>query len=225
MSHETDFHAVKALESVLEKKFPGRISWINRSKKRLSDIQVLTENQSWLVEGIPPGDAQPCYIIKNVNGGITCPCYQHDFGNMRRTRICTHVGAVLLFIYLKTGDINDVIEKIKNSEQHLVRLHIRKNAVKEILAKFKHSKNVIRSAVGMIDDVKEVKKDEWKIGAYNVKIINGKYFCIGPPGLDRFPCIHEIAVMIYRREKKSFLNVAMNNSEKFKFTDQHTSLP
>ncbi len=205
MSHETYLCAVKALETVLEKKFPGRTSWINRSKKRLSNIQVLTENQSWLVEGIPNGDAQPYYIVKNVNGGIICPCYRHEFGTVRRTRICTHVGAVLLFIYLKTGDINDVIEKIKSSEQHLVHLHIRKNAIKEISAKFKYSKSVIKSAVDLVDDVKEVKTDEWKIGTYTVKMINGKYVCIGPPGLDRFPCIHELAVMIYRREKKSFL--------------------
>ncbi|CAG1000713.1 hypothetical protein METP2_03239 [Methanosarcinales archaeon] len=201
MSHETDFHDVKALETVLEKKFPGKTSWINRSKKRLSDIQVLTENQSWLVEGIPNGDAQPFYIVKNVNGGITCQCYQHEFGVVCRTRVCTHVGAVLLFIYLENRDINDIIEKIKNSEQHLVRLHIRKNAVKEILTKFKHSKNSINSAVGIVDDVKEVKKEEWNIGAHNVKMIDGKYICIGPSGLDRFPCIHELAVMIYRREK------------------------
>jgi hypothetical protein len=66
MSQERDFdfHAVKALETVLEKKFPGRTSWINRSRKRLPDIQVLTENQIWLVEGIPPGDTQPYYILK-----------------------------------------------------------------------------------------------------------------------------------------------------------------
>jgi hypothetical protein len=205
MSQETnlDFHAIKALEAVLEKKFPGRISWINRSRKRLPDIQVLIENQNWLVEGIPPGDTLPYYIVKNVNGGITCPCYQHEFGTVRKTRLCTHVGAVLLLIYLKTRDVNDIIEKIKNSEQHLVHLHIRKNAVKEILTKFKHSKNVIKSAVDLVDDVNEVNKEEWKIGAYDVKIINGKYVCIGPPGLDRFPCIHELAVMIYRRERKS----------------------
>ncbi len=219
MTHETDFHAVKALETVLENKFPGRISWISRSKKRLPDIQVLTENQTWLVEGIPPGDAQPYYIVKNMNGGITCPCYQHEFGTVRRTLICTHVRAVLLFIYLKTRDINEVIEKIKNSEQHLVHLHIRKNAVKEILAKFKNSKNVIKDAVDLVDDVEEVKTDEWKIGTYKVKMINGKYVCIGPPGLDRFPCIHELAVMIYRREKKSLSGLAMNRSEKFKFTN------
>jgi hypothetical protein len=219
MSHETDFHAVKTLETVLEKKFPGRISWINRSKKRLPDIQVLTENQSWMVEGIPPGDAQPCYIVKNVNGGITCPCYQHEFGTTRRTRICTHVGAVLLFIYLKTRDINDVIEKIKSSEQHLVHLHIRKNAIKDISAKFKHYKNIIKNAVDIVEDVNEVRKDEWKIGAYDVKMINGKYVCIGPSGLDRFPCIHELAVMIYRREKKSLSGLALNRSEKFKFTN------
>ncbi len=216
MSHETDldFHAVKALEIVLEKKFYGRISWINRSKKRLSDIQVLTENQSWLVEGIPPGDTQPYYIVKSVNGGITCPCYRHEFGTVRKTRICTHVGVVLLFIYLKTRDINDMIEKIKNSEQHLVHLHIRKNAVKEILAKFKHSKDVIKNAVDLVDDVKEVAKDEWKIGAYTVKMINGKYVCIGPSGLDRFPCIHELAVMIYRREKKSLSDLAANKQKR-----------
>ncbi len=207
MSHETDFHAVKALESVLEKKFPGRISWINRSKKRLPDIQVLTENQSWLVEGIPHGDTQPYYIVKNVNGGITCPCYQHQFGTVRKTRICTHVGAVLLFIYLKTRDISDIIEKIKSSEQHLVHLHIRKYAVKEISSKFKHSKNVIKNAVDLVDNVEEVKTDEWKIGTDTIKMINGKYICIGPPGLDRFPCIHQLAVMIYRREKKSLSKV------------------
>lgn len=205
MGHETDldFHTIKALETVLEKKFPWRTSWINRSEKRLPDIQVLTENQIWLVEGIQPGDTLPYYIVKNVNGGITCPCYQDKFGTVRKTRICTHVGAVLLFIYLKTRDINDIIEKIKNSEQYLVHLHIRKNAVKEMLAKFKHSENSIKSAIGMVDDVKEVKKEEWNIGAHNVKMIDGKYICIGPSGLDRFPCIHELAVMIYRREKVS----------------------
>jgi hypothetical protein len=217
MGHETDFHEVKALESVLEKEFPGRISWINRSKRRLPDIQVLTENQIWLVEGIPPGDAQPYYIVKNVNGGITCPCYQHESGTVRRTRICTHVGAVLLLTYLKTRDIKDIIEKIKNSEQHLIHLHLRKNAVREISSKFEHSKNAIKNAAGMVDDVQEVKKDEWKIGAYVIKMINGKYVCIGPSGLDRFPCIHELAVMIYRIEKKSFSDLEANHSEKFKF--------
>lgn len=203
MGHETDldFHTIKALETVLEKKFPGRTSWLKRSEKHLPDIQVLTEDQIWLVEGIQPGDTLPYYIVKNVNGGITCPCYQDKFGTVRKTSLCIHVGAVLLFTYLKTRDINDIIEKIKNSEQYLVYLHIRKNASKEILTKFENSKNVIKSAAGMVDEVKEVKKDEWKIGAYTVKMMNGKYVCIGPSGLDSFPCIHEFAVMIYRKEK------------------------
>ncbi len=204
-----DFHALKSLETVLEKKFPGRTNWINRSKKRLPNIQVLKENQSWLVDGVPPGDAQPYYIIKNVDGGITCPCFQHEFGTVRKTRICTHIGAVLLFIYLRTRDINDTIEKIKSSEQHIIYLHIRRNAVKDILGKFKHLENTIKNAVGLIDEVEEVKIDEWKIGTHTVKMINGKYVCIGPSGLDRFPCIHELAVMIYRREK-SLSKLAVN---------------
>jgi hypothetical protein len=103
VSDETDFHKLKTIMAILKDKHPDRITWMNRSAKRLSDVKVINNNESWLVKGIPPGDTQPWYIVRCIEGGIACSCYHHSFGKMRELRMCTHTGAVLLFRYTLNG--------------------------------------------------------------------------------------------------------------------------
>ena len=204
MSDETDFHKLKTIMAVLEEKYPDRISWMNRSAKRLTDVKVINNNESWLVKGIPPKDTHPWYIIRCIEEGITCSCYHHNFGKMRELRMCTHTGAVLLFRYLKTGDNNELIKGIEQSEKLLTRIHFRRVDAKTIAEKFKRSRKIIMESMDMVPDVQAVEneKDMWKVRGFTVRMMMGKYICIGPSGMDQFPCVHTFAVMISRREKK-----------------------
>lgn len=202
MSDETDFHKLKTIMAILKEKHPDRISWMNRSAKRLSDVKVINNNESWLVKGIPPGDTQPWYIVRCIEGGIACSCYHHSFGKMRELRMCTHTGAVLLFRYLKIGESNELIKEIEESEKLLTRIHIRRIAAKTIAEKFKRSRKIILESLDMVPDVQYSEKDMWKVRGFTVRMIEGRYICIGPSGMDQFPCVHSFAVMISRREKK-----------------------
>lgn len=201
MSDETDFHKLKTILTVLKEKYPDRISWANRSTKRLSDVKVMNSNESWMVKGIPPKDTQPWYIIRCIEDGFTCSCYHHNFGKMRELRICTHTGAVLLFRCLKTGDNNELIKGIEQSEKLLTRMHFRRVAARSVAEKFRRSEKIIMESMDLVPEVQAVAKDVWKVRGFTVRIIDGKYICIGPSGMDQFPCVHTFAVMISRREK------------------------
>ncbi|MGB8217388.1 MAG: hypothetical protein WCE94_08810 [Candidatus Methanoperedens sp.] len=201
MSDETDFHKLKTIMAVLKEKHPDRISWMNRSAKRLSDVKVINNNESWLVKGIPPKDTQPWYIIRCIEGGFTCSCYHHNFGKMRELRMCTHTGAVLLFRYLKTGDNNELIKGIEQSEKLLKRVHFRRVAARAVAEKFRRSGKTIMESMGLVPDVQYSDESVWKVRGFTVRMIEGKYICIGPSGMDQFPCVHTFAVMISRKEK------------------------
>ncbi|WAM22551.1 MAG: hypothetical protein OI715_00220 (plasmid) [Candidatus Methanoperedens sp.] len=201
MSDETDFHKLKTIMAILKEKHPDRISWMNRSAKRLSDVKIINNNESWLVKGIPPKDTQPWYIIRRIEEGIICSCYHHSFGKMRELRMCTHTGAVLLFRYFKTGDNNELIKEIEESEKLQTRIHFRRVAARTIAEKFRRSRKIIMESMDMVPDVQPVEKDVWKVRGFTVRMIEGKYICIGPSDMDQFPCVHTFAVMISRREK------------------------
>ncbi len=201
---QTDFHKMKRIMTIMKEKYPERVSWLNMSMKRLPGVKVIKSDESWLVKGMPPGDTQPWYLVRNLDGSLVCPCYYHSFGKMRKMRMCTHTGAVLLYISLTTNNIGDIFKRIELSDKMLNLVYIRRSIAKTISAKFRDSNSAanIMQSLNLIPDVVMMDENAWKVIGFSVRMVDGKYFCIGPDGLDKFPCRHVFAVMIHRREKK-----------------------
>ncbi len=203
---QVDFHKMKQIIAIMKEKYPERLSWLNMSRKRLPDVKVIKDDETWLVKGMPPGDTQPWYLVRNINGSFLCPCYYHSFGTMRKLRMCTHTGAVLLYACLTTNNTRDLFKRIELSEKMLNTVYIRRSIAKTISEKFRDSRSAanIMQSLSMVPDVVMMDESTWKVSGFSVRMTDGKYFCIGPEGLDNFPCQHVFAVMIYRREKKMF---------------------
>jgi hypothetical protein len=203
-SGQTDFHKMKQVMTIMKEKYPDRVSWLNMSMKRLPDVKVIKIDESWLVRGLPPGDTQPWYLVRNIDGSLLCPCYYHSFGKMRKLRMCTHTGAVLLYACLTANNMEDIFKRIELSEKTLNMVYMRKSIAKTISEKFSDSRSAanITQALNMVPDVITVDESTWKVSGFSVRMVDGKYFCLGPEGLDKFPCRHAFAVMIHRREKR-----------------------
>ena len=97
--------AVRELHAV----FPRR-SWLARSIARLllGTVRPSRLPGLWYVEGVRGlGDWKAVYTVEYVGGeeGYRCSCYSSTFGYARRSRVCTHVGAVMLYRrQLKLGE-------------------------------------------------------------------------------------------------------------------------
>ncbi len=200
---QTDFHKMKRVMTVMKNRYPDRVSWLNMSMKRLPDVKVIKDDESWLVRGMPPGDTLPWYLVRNIDDSLLCPCYYHSFGKMRKLRMCTHTGAVLLYTSLMVNNMEDIFRKLELSEKTLNLAYMRRSIAKTISEKFKDQKSSanITQALNIVPDVVKADESTWKVGGFNVRMVDGKYFCLGPAGLDKFPCQHVFAVMIYRKEK------------------------
>lgn len=95
---------IKAYDE-LAKSMPGRINWINqRVVPRLGDVIPM---------GLNKRNQKVYYVMKNAKlddtkhrnynvvvfgPGFWCQCYMHPkYGDSRRVKICSHVGAVMLY--------------------------------------------------------------------------------------------------------------------------------
>ncbi len=203
-NHQTDFHKMKHIMAIMKEKFPERASWLNTSLKRLPDVKPIKDDETWLVKGLPPGDSKQWYLVRNIGGSLLCPCYYHAFGTMRKLRMCTHTGAVLLYSCLTTNNIQEILKRIEFSEKALNLVYIRRRIAKILSAKFRDSRSTanLLQSLSLVPDVIMQDESTWKVAGFNVRMIDGKYFCIGTDGIDKFPCQHVFAVMIYRREKR-----------------------
>jgi len=89
--------------------FPRR-SWLARSIARLllGTVRPSRVPGLWYVDGVRElGDWRATYTVEYVGGeaGYRCSCYSTTFGYVRRSRVCTHVGAVMLYRrQLKLGE-------------------------------------------------------------------------------------------------------------------------
>ncbi len=213
---QTYFHKMNQTMTIIKEKFPDRVSWLNMSMKRLPGVKVIKNDESWLVKGIPPGDTQPWYLVRSIDGSLLCPCYYHSFGKTRKLRMCTHTGAVLLYTCLTTNNIEEISRRIELSERLLNLIYIRRSIAKTLSAKFKDSRSAgnIMQALDLVPDVTTMLEGTWKVSGFSVRMVDGKYLCIGPNGLDKFPCSHVFAVMIHRREKKLLAEGGGERSEK-----------
>ena len=83
----------------LQEIFPARESWIRRVVYRVLRKTVrIVRKDVWSVRGLPElGDYYPYYIVYYSRGKYFCDCYARAWGYKRRKRICTHVGAVILW--------------------------------------------------------------------------------------------------------------------------------
>lgn len=104
---------LKRAVSLFKSKFKDKSeSWIRRCIKRLIDTSSSPKPNTWIVRGRPIlGDYEAFYIITlhRRDGRYSCTCYDPKklFSYRRMKRICTHVGAVILWRIIKEKSIDD----------------------------------------------------------------------------------------------------------------------
>ncbi|GAB6947812.1 hypothetical protein JCM16161A_19420 [Vulcanisaeta sp. JCM 16161] len=84
----------------LRERFPSKSSsWIRRALRRFENgsVRQLAEN-AWVVSGDPRlGDKYPNYVVRLRDGRYYCSCFETGWGLRRRSEICTHIAAVILY--------------------------------------------------------------------------------------------------------------------------------
>ncbi|OYT29389.1 MAG: hypothetical protein DRJ32_04890 [Thermoprotei archaeon] len=90
---------------VLVRRVPNKkLSWYLRCIKRLETIVELDKN-TWYLRPLPKlGDRRQYYIVRydEKTESFTCTCYDKSAigGSIRKLKMCTHVGAVILKLAL-----------------------------------------------------------------------------------------------------------------------------
>ena len=91
-----------ALDEV-RSKFPGKSdSWYVRAVLRiLSGVKKVCKDH-WIVPGLNTlGDYYPYYnVVLGSDGRYVCDCHVHAYGYVRKSRICTHIAAVMVYLSL-----------------------------------------------------------------------------------------------------------------------------
>ena len=88
-----------ALDEV-RSKFPGKSdSWYVRAVLRILSGVKRVHKDHWIVPGLNTlGDYYPYYNVKMTKDGkYTCDCHVHAYGYTRRSRVCTHIAAVMVY--------------------------------------------------------------------------------------------------------------------------------
>ncbi len=84
----------------LREEFPNKSSsWIRRALIRFmrGTVREFNEN-TWIVRGLPElGDRYPTYVVRFKDGKYHCSCFESNWGLRRRSEICTHIAAVILY--------------------------------------------------------------------------------------------------------------------------------
>jgi len=74
-------------------------SWFKRSAVRALFVVKKSDNW-WLVPGfLSLGDEYSVYTVvyDKMNGKYVCDCFYHFYGDIRKAKICTHIGAVMIY--------------------------------------------------------------------------------------------------------------------------------
>ena len=84
----------------LREEFPSKSrSWVRRALVRFMKNTVKEFNENtWVVRGLPElGDRYPTYVVRFKDGRYYCSCFESNWGLRRRSEICTHIAAVILY--------------------------------------------------------------------------------------------------------------------------------
>jgi len=108
----------------------------------LLDIQVLTENQSWMVEAFLLETLSLLYRQKR-DGGITCPCYQHESALRAELAYVPTWGSSAF--HISQDGISMMYRKNEKQRTASGASPYQENAIKDISAKFKHYKNILKT--------------------------------------------------------------------------------
>ena len=92
-----------ALDEV-RSKFPGKSdSWYVRAVLRILSGVKMVRKDHWIVPGSHVlGDYYPYYnVVLGSDGKYVCDCHVHAYGYVRKSRICTHIAAVMVYRRVK----------------------------------------------------------------------------------------------------------------------------
>ena len=84
----------------LREDFPNKNkSWIRRALIRFMKNTVKEYGENvWVVRGLPElGDKYPTYVVRFRGGRYYCSCFESNWGLRRRSEVCTHIAAVILY--------------------------------------------------------------------------------------------------------------------------------
>jgi len=102
----------------LREDFPNKSkSWIRRALVRFMKGTVREINENvWVVRGLPElGDRYPTYVVRFKDGRYYCSCFESNWGLRRKSEICTHIAAVILYRNYRRLD-SDVYASVVNIE-------------------------------------------------------------------------------------------------------------
>jgi SWIM zinc finger. len=102
----------------LREDFPSKSrSWVRRALIRFmrGTVREFNEN-TWVVRGLPElGDRYPTYVVRLRDGRYYCSCFESSWGLRRKSEICTHIAAVILYRNYRKLD-SDVYASVINIE-------------------------------------------------------------------------------------------------------------
>jgi hypothetical protein len=71
---------------------------------------------TWVVRGSPElGDRYPTYVVRFKENKYQCSCFESNWGLRRKSEICTHIAAVILYRNYRKLD-SDVYASVINIE-------------------------------------------------------------------------------------------------------------
>ncbi|PLC68436.1 hypothetical protein B7L70_03470 [Vulcanisaeta sp. EB80] len=106
-----------AIERLMEE-FPSKSrSWVRRALVRFMKNTVKEFGEGvWVVKGLPElGDKYPTYVVRFKENKYQCSCFESNWGLRRRSEVCTHIAAVILYRNYKRLD-SDVYASVVNIE-------------------------------------------------------------------------------------------------------------
>jgi hypothetical protein len=102
----------------LREDFPNKSrSWVRRALIRFvkGTVREFNEN-TWVVRGLPElGDKYPTYVVRFKENKYQCSCFESNWGLRRKSEICTHIAAVILYRNYKKLD-SEVYASVVNIE-------------------------------------------------------------------------------------------------------------
>jgi hypothetical protein len=102
----------------LREDFPSKSrSWVRRALVRFMKGTVKEYGENvWVVRGLPElGDKYPTYVVRLRDGRYYCSCFESSWGLRRKSEVCTHIAAVILYRNYKRLD-SDVYASVVNIE-------------------------------------------------------------------------------------------------------------
>jgi hypothetical protein len=84
----------------LREDFPNKSkSWVRRALIRFMKNTVKEYGENvWVVKGLTElGDKYPTYVVRFKDGRYYCSCFESSWGLRRRSEVCTHIAAVILY--------------------------------------------------------------------------------------------------------------------------------